>query len=237
MLRPLVIAHRGASSVEPENTLPAFERAIELGADWIELDVQLTRDDRPVVFHDDDLERLTGSAGALLDHDIKDLANLDVRGASISSLDTILEQIGSRIPLYIELKSDGSGLGSPRNRRLVDRCLERVSGDDPHLLASFDPEIVRAALAAGRRAALIFAEMSALDLLNRDEQEALSAFSARHHLLEEGVAERAREAGRPLWIWTVDDEREIRRALGAGATGICSNDVAVARRVVDEDSR
>lgn len=231
MSRPVLIAHRGASAHCPENTLSAFERAISEGADWIELDLQPVRDG-VAVFHDDDLRRLTGVEGSIFDRSLSDLGELRVGGtdAHVPSLDELLEVIAPRCPLYVELKSDGGGLSRRRNRQLFERVCERIPPNAPHLLASFDPELVGAALEAGYRSALIFARMEALDQL---PAERLFAWSARYHLLEEGVAERARAAGVPLWIWTVDQEAEIERALDAGAQGICSNDVPLARGVVD----
>jgi glycerophosphoryl diester phosphodiesterase len=75
--QPLVIAHRGASAERPENTLSAFERAAELGAPWVELDVQLTRDDQLVVIHDSTLDRTTDGHGGVRDHTLAELERLD----------------------------------------------------------------------------------------------------------------------------------------------------------------
>lgn len=237
MSRPALIAHRGASAHCPENTLAAFERAIAEGADWIELDLQPVRDG-VAVFHDDELLRLTGRPGRIHELEIAALAELDVRveGRSapspqqVPSLQQVLEEIAPRCPLYVELKSDGLGLDSPRNRRLLERVFAAFAPESPHVLASFDPALVTAAHERGHRGVLILAQMEALDRL---PAEMLFAWSARHHLLDEGIAERARRAGVPLWIWTVDRREDIERALSAGAAGICSNDVPLARAVLD----
>ena len=95
----LVIAHRGASAEEKENTVPAFERAIEMGADYLEFDVQASRDGALVIFHDLVLDRLTPLRGTL--HS-KTLAELREHG--IPTLDEVLELASGRIGVMAEIK-------------------------------------------------------------------------------------------------------------------------------------
>ncbi len=97
---PLVIAHRGASHDERENTLPAFERAIELGADFVELDVQASADGVLVVFHDTKLDRLTPLTGPLHRRRAAELAEV-----GIPTFEQVLEVTGGRIGMMAELKS------------------------------------------------------------------------------------------------------------------------------------
>jgi glycerophosphoryl diester phosphodiesterase len=95
-----VIAHRGASADERENTLPAFERAIAVGADFVELDVQVSADGALVVFHDVDLDRLTPLRGPLRKRPLAEL-----REHAIPTLDDVLEVTRGRIGVMAELKS------------------------------------------------------------------------------------------------------------------------------------
>jgi glycerophosphoryl diester phosphodiesterase len=95
-----VIAHRGASWDERENTLPAFERAIAVGADYVEFDVQLSGDGEPVVFHDSDLDRLTPLTGPLRRRRLAEL-----REVGIPTLDDVLELTRGRIGVMAELKN------------------------------------------------------------------------------------------------------------------------------------
>ncbi len=106
-----VIAHRGASAYAPENTIPAFLRAIELGASWIEFDVNFTKCGTPVVFHDYNLQRLLGINGKIYDYTFKYLRNLaikangDVATAYISSLCEVLNYLAAYdVSLNIEIK-------------------------------------------------------------------------------------------------------------------------------------
>ncbi|HEY5402272.1 MAG TPA: glycerophosphodiester phosphodiesterase family protein, partial [Pyrinomonadaceae bacterium] len=78
MPAPLIIGHRGASAVTPENTLGAFRKAIEVGADGIEFDVRLTRDGMPVVIHDDNLRRTGGRPDLIRSVSLADLTQVDV---------------------------------------------------------------------------------------------------------------------------------------------------------------
>ena len=96
----LVIAHRGASAEEQENTLPAFERAIELGADYVEFDVQAASDGGLVVFHDLRLDRLTPASGPLRAYPLAELREL-----GIPTLEEVLELTAGRIGVMAELKS------------------------------------------------------------------------------------------------------------------------------------
>ena len=95
-----VIAHRGASGEEQENTLPAFERAIELGADYVEFDVQAASDGGLVVFHDLTLDRLTADRGPLRTRPLAALREL-----GIPTLEEVLELTAGRIGVMAELKS------------------------------------------------------------------------------------------------------------------------------------
>jgi glycerophosphoryl diester phosphodiesterase len=76
--RPLIMAHRGDSAAVPENTLLSFRRAVEIGIDFLESDVRLSKDDEPILFHDDNLRRVTGEAGAIRDMTLEELREIDL---------------------------------------------------------------------------------------------------------------------------------------------------------------
>jgi glycerophosphoryl diester phosphodiesterase len=136
---PLVIAHRGYSAVFPENTLSSFEGAIDIGADFIELDVQLTRDGQVVVFHDDSLERITGVEGAINDFTYDELLEMDAGSwfstlyadEKIPTLLQVLELVSSsECKVYLELKDMGdidgfeeAVLSVVRQAGMIDRCV------------------------------------------------------------------------------------------------------------------
>jgi glycerophosphoryl diester phosphodiesterase len=159
-MSPLVIAHRGASSEAPENTLRAFARALELGVDGIELDVQVTRDGIPVVFHDFTLTRLTGTRGHLADRTWAELRSLRVGacpdkvgptgriartselercgGETIPTLADALALTRKRCILQIEIKK-----GAPVAPILA--AIRKTASAKNVILASFESDILREA--------------------------------------------------------------------------------------------
>lgn len=108
-----VIAHRGASAYAPENTLPAFELAHEMGAEWFELDCMLSADGEVVVFHDRDTERIAGVAQPVIEQDLATLRSHDVgswfspdfAGIGMPTLGEALDFAKDRIGVYVEIKS------------------------------------------------------------------------------------------------------------------------------------
>ena len=138
----LCIAHRGASGLAPENTLPAFQLALELGADAIELDVHLA-DDELVVIHDDDLSRTTNGKGRVSTSSLVDLRQLDAGdGLRIPLLSEVLDLVGDQMGINIELK--GRGTAGP----VVDLLRARGQGPNHILLSAFDHDELVAARSA-----------------------------------------------------------------------------------------
>ena len=126
----MVIAHRGASAYAPENTLPAFQKALDLGAFEVELDVMLTRDREVLLFHDQDLEIKTGLAGRVSDYQLSQLRELEIgswfdrthpeivetgvsyNGTSLITLEELFDHFGGRLYYHIELKSSEEDLAA-----------------------------------------------------------------------------------------------------------------------------
>jgi glycerophosphoryl diester phosphodiesterase len=105
----LAIAHRGASAYEPENTLRAFRRAIELGADMSELDVHLSKDGHVVVIHNATVDATTNGHGAIKELTLSELKCLDAgKGEEIPTLQQVIDLVRGKQGLYIELKGEGT---------------------------------------------------------------------------------------------------------------------------------
>lgn len=138
------VAHRGWHDVEGgviENTVSAFERALEAGL-AIECDLQAAKGDEPVVFHDRRLHRLTHGDGLVIDHSIEELRSVKMRGTNdrIQSFGEFLDMVGGRVPLLIEVKTDW---GQPGNyERNIAKIMNNYKG--PAGLMSFDPQSVKA---------------------------------------------------------------------------------------------
>ncbi len=100
------VAHRGASGSYPENTMLSFSKAVEYGADVVELDVRVSRDGVPIVFHDNTLDRLVGLPGKIGDYDYKDIKTFRVGGEPIPSLEEALDYLVDHVGVFIEVKED-----------------------------------------------------------------------------------------------------------------------------------
>ena len=130
----IVIGHRGAAGLVPENTLPSFQRAFELGVDAIELDVHRVEHHLAVI-HDDTLERTTNGKGPVADLSLADLKKLDAGGAmAIPLLDEVLDALPGRVAINIELK----GRGTAALVADILRNHPRLLSEDLCMVSSFD---------------------------------------------------------------------------------------------------
>ncbi|MGN4141530.1 glycerophosphodiester phosphodiesterase [Staphylococcus equorum] len=108
---PLIIAHRGASGYEPEHSFPAYDKAIhEMNIDYLELDLQITKDDNLVVMHDESVDRTTNGKGKVEDYTIEELKKMKLkdkkeRSLEIPTFDEVLDQYDNNVKYYIELKN------------------------------------------------------------------------------------------------------------------------------------
>jgi glycerophosphoryl diester phosphodiesterase len=215
-----VIAHRGASGEERENTLPAFERAIELGADFVELDVQASADGALVVFHDTDLGRLTSLAGPLRRRLLGEL-----REVGIPTLDEVLELCRGRIGVMAELKS-------PRLYRrhdVVARVAAALSEDDDVLL-SFER---RALLEArgGRPGLRLLQHVGYGTSIRAAAGYAWAVGFHDPRVTRRGVG-KATALGLRTTVYTVNDPARMRYLAGLGVDGIFSDRPDLLRETV-----
>jgi glycerophosphoryl diester phosphodiesterase len=208
----LVFAHRGASAELPENTLPAFRRAADLGADGIELDVQCCEDEL-VVIHDDELDRTTNGHGAVADRSLSELRALDAGGgAPIPLLSEVLDAVGDRLVVNVELK--GAGTAGPA----VELLTARAVAPDRVLLSAFDhDELVEARRRAPRylRGAL-FGRLDGVDPVAASLAVAATTANLALRTVTEARVRALRAAGLEVLVYTVNeiDEAFALRALG-----------------------
>jgi glycerophosphoryl diester phosphodiesterase len=232
--RPRVWAHRGDSAHEPENTLPAFERARRVGADGIELDVMLDRDGNVVVFHDDTLDRLIGRPGRMEDLSAAERKTLRVGGHPVPTLAEVLDAAGD-LEIDVEIKSSRPG----RMGKLVAATAKVIADSgraEQILVSSFDPFSL---VQLHRHLPDI-----ALAYLFHDEQPlplrkgwvgnwmGASVLHPQNTLCNEESVRAWHTAGLPLNVWTVDDEPELTRLAKLGVDGVFCNDPAHALRVL-----
>jgi glycerophosphoryl diester phosphodiesterase len=226
----LNIAHRGASALAPENTIAAFERAVELGADVIELDLHMSQDGELVVIHDDTLDRTTDGSGPVHQRSLAELMRLDAgrwfgegfAGQRIPRLDEVLDRFAGKVPLALEIKA-GSTFFPGIEEKVVSALRERAAIDQT-AVASFDhyalrrlkeiePTIRTAALLVGRPVSL-----SALAGPAKADGLALEA-----SFVTNTEVEACRAAGLHIVVWVVNDPAQMRHFIALGVDGIITD--------------
>ena len=119
-----VVGHRGAAGVRPENTLAGFRYAIDLGVDYVECDVHLSRDEQLVVMHDDTVDRTTDATGAICDLKFDHIRSLDAgAGEKVPTFDEVLALVQGRVKLLCELKGQGvesAAVNAVKARNMAD---------------------------------------------------------------------------------------------------------------------
>ncbi len=242
MRAPWIIAHRGASGHAPENTMAAFQRAIELGAGFIETDLRLTRDARFVAFHDPNLERTTNGSGAVKDFSLAELRKLDAgmwfdrqfMDQRIPTLDEVLAFARKHdVVFYLEIKYDSA---TGMHHALV-AALESVEIASRTVVISFDPST----LASLRRltAALmlgLLVESDTGDSVKTAVSVGARQLCPRVDLVTRELVDRAHAADLHVVTWTVNDADKMRAAIGAGVDGIMTDLPDRLRAVVEDMS-
>ncbi|MDG1480706.1 MAG: glycerophosphodiester phosphodiesterase family protein [Myxococcota bacterium] len=225
--RPLVLAHRGASAERPENTLPAFERALEVGAGALELDLHFTADHVPIVHHDPSALRITG-------HDVR------IDSQPLSEVRAWDAGAGTQIPTFAEIISafpgallnvDTKGATDDNLRRLI-ALIEQHSATDRVLLAGFQSARLRRLAELGYCGPLGMGRSDVLRRLARPRrlpgirraQLPLNLGGAR--LDSARVIQRLQGSGVAVDFWVVNDPMRARQLVALGADGIITDDPA-----------
>jgi glycerophosphoryl diester phosphodiesterase len=235
-MAPLVIAHRGDSAHRPENTLASFASALEVGADLVELDIQLTRDGAVVVIHDATLERTTSGRG-----DVREMALHEVRvlsagfpsrfgaayaGERVPTLPEALGLLRDRARVMVEIKPDSvtDDADSGIEARTVEH-VRRAGMEKDVALISFSrralvrcrdlgPEIARGHL---------FYRAEPGEVLSGAREVATDLVMPEKGMLSDDLRDRAREAGLKVATWVVDDPAELPALARFDLYGIGSN--------------
>lgn len=224
-------AHRGASAEAPENTLAAFRRAIDAGADGIELDVHLSADEVPVVIHDATLERTTDGFGAVAAHGVDSLRALDAgswfapdfAGEPLPTLEEALRLLAGRLRLNIEIKEARAGRAVVALLRQFPRAEVILSSFDYGVLSDLrrlDPDLPLAVLHDTGNWRLALARAEALRA---------RAFHPRADLVSRPLLAACRRLRLPVFAWTVDVPGRARALARMGVDGLFANDPGAVR--------
>ena len=223
MREPLIIGHRGASAVAPENTITAFRSAILAGADGIEFDVRLSADGIPVVIHDDTLSRTHG-----LRRRVADLTGHELDELGVPSLRDLFELMsGNEMLLCLEIKGSSA--------ELAERCCELVrefSFEERTIVECFDLNVLKL---VDLKTAALFEPRIYPDkyIVDRALAVGASVLALHHRLAKAPLVEKAKLAGLRVVVWTVDDRAWISRARSLGIEALITNDPATMIEAAD----
>lgn len=249
---PLIIGHRGASAHAPENTLVAFARAFEAGADGIEFDVRLARDHVPVVIHDADLRRTGLREGAVAALSSIELSEMDVgawfngrhparareefAGVSVPTLSQVFEMYGGDRLLYVEMKCEAREMHAlaaevvalVNSHSVIDRVVVKsFTLDALKEIKRLNPSIRTAALFERK---LSRPTPSPRRIIEQTLAGGANELSLQRTLASQRILNEALRRGLKTVVWTVDDPDWIERARRDGVHALITNDPALMRR-------
>jgi glycerophosphoryl diester phosphodiesterase len=223
--RPLIIAHRGFSGRYPENTLASVRAAIQLGVEFVEIDVQETADGELIVFHDYGLRRLCGVRGRVREKTLADIRRLNPQ---VPTLQQVLQMCRGKARVLIEIKRAdprevAAVVGETRMEREV--IVFSLSIRRMKEFAAVNPQIPRFGLVA-RRLPLAMARLKAVGI----QGIGLS----RRLVRSERVVRRIHKRGWKLFVWTVNRATEMKKLAGWGVDGLITNYPDVAKSCLAE---
>jgi len=233
---PMLYAHRGCSKLAPENTMAAFNKALELEIPGIELDVHQCKTGEVIVTHDSNLKRVTGYDSLIVDTDFSTIRDLDAgawfgssfTGEKIPLFEEVLDLIANKVIIDIEIKHWDKECGQLeqkvvdvlRKRDLLDSIM--ISSFNPWCLKAvkdYDPEVITA---------LIYTEYEEFpqwlsDGAGRHICHPNLLKPNRYKITEELISEEQTYKGIPLITWTEDDPKEVKRYVDMGMSGVITN--------------
>ncbi len=221
-----IIAHRGASAYEPENTLRAIKRALELNAKMIEVDVRLSKDGQIVVIHDDSVDRTTNGKGYVENLKLEELKKLDAgKGERIPTLQEVINAVRNKAILIIEIKV-------LKIEDSLVKIIEKEGIEKEVVITSFYHPILRKIkeLNPTIKTGVIFKchPVKPVDLALNANSDSL--FPEHKYVSEEMVKE-AHENDLKIYPWTIDDPNRANQLIEMGVDGIVTNKPDLLKRI------
>ena len=232
-----VTAHRGYSAVYPENTISAFKGAIQVGADWAELDVQQTADGEVIVMHDSNLKRTTGldkEVWQVTWDEIKDLDNgswfdKKYQTVRIPTLEEVLKVCRGKIHLNIEIKPSGHDKDLEEQ---VAKLLKKYHMRDTCVVSSLKYDSLRKIKQADD--SIETAYITSVSYGNFTDLEYADGYSVESTLLSKSFVNKAQKAGKQIYVWTVNSEERLEKVVGMGIDNVITDDPVMAKELIYE---
>ena len=232
-----VTAHRGYSAAYPENTIPAFKGAIQVGADWAELDVQQTADGEVIVMHDSNLKRTTGldkEVWQVTWDEIKDLDNgswfdKKYQTVRIPTLEEVLKVCRGKIHLNIEIKPSGHDKDLEEQ---VAKLLKKYHMRDTCVVSSLKYDSLRKIKETDD--SIETAYITSVSYGNFTDLEYADGYSVESTLLSKSFVNKAQKAGKQIYVWTVNSEERLEKVVGMGIDNVITDDPVMAKELIYE---
>jgi len=229
MRLPWVIAHRGASAVAPENTMAAFRRAVELGAECIETDLHLSRDGRLIIIHDATLNRTTSGDGLVKNYTFNELREFDAgswfakefAGEKMPAIEELLDLAGQAdLSLYLEIKG-GAGYGV---ERAVISALRGRKESKAAVVLCFDSSVLDRIHQLDRllMTGLLF-ESGGEDMVKEAVRVGARQIGPRGDCVTPELVADAHRRGLKVIAWTINEPAQMRALAAIGVDGIITN--------------
>lgn len=223
-----IIAHRGASKSAPENTMAAFELAYQSGAEGIETDVQLTKDNIPILMHDERLKRTTNGSGYIKDYTFAQLRKFDAgswfsgnfSGETILSLDELLQWLDHKsLCLNIELKNNKIDYKNLEN--IVYDMISQFQLQNRTTISTFNSKSVRRLSAITNQTDIAFLTSKyRRNIIANAKQLGASAVHIKYRLLNRHLIQRCKRENMRVRVYTVNKKSRMTRCFACGCDGI-----------------
>ncbi len=213
-----IMGHRGASAYEPENTLRSVKRALAMGVAAVELDVQLTRDGRLAVIHDETLHRTTNGRGAVRDFSLAELKRLDAgQGEPIPSLEEVWDLVKGRAHLIVELKQPEAAPALLRFFR------EHEAWDGARVISFWHPALKLLKEQEPRLHTGVLLVGCPADPVGLAQAALADSLMLQYAYVTRDLVAAANKAGLPVFVWNIDDIETVKPYLAMDLEGIGSN--------------
>ncbi|TXT62865.1 MAG: Glycerophosphoryl diester phosphodiesterase [Promethearchaeota archaeon] len=233
----LLIGHRGANKEAPENTLKSFQKAIDLGADYIEFDIHLSKDREIVIMHDDNTYRTTGHQGIIKQMTLSELKALDCgEGEQIPTLQELIHLAKNKIGLQCEIKAEGLVIDLVKilkKEALIENTivssfkhgeLIKVQQEEPRLkIAPLEPT----------GTGWLTDWIQKKKIIDNAAKQNYYGVHPLYRLVNKELIEYAHKKELKVNVWTVDSKRAMEKLIDQGIDGIITNDIQKAKKVLN----
>jgi Glycerophosphoryl diester phosphodiesterase len=219
----LNIGHRGAKGHEPENTLPSFQKALDLNVDGIELDVHVCKTGELIVIHDFTVDRTTNGSGTVSELTLSEIKALRINDhIEVPTLEEVLELVGKKCLINIELK--GRHTAKPVSHLIEKYILEKEYKYEDFIVSSFQREELEMMYLINPKVHLgVLSQASVTQALEWATAFSAKAIHPHFSLLTEENVQKTQEQGFKIYTWTINETEDIERIKTYNIDGIITD--------------